>query len=351
MKLPVKDLKRADLQIMLQELDVKGIGHYCYHALVRKLADFAQDSKPDALMRRIISICVRKGAPLNNPAGFKQAVGGADKEGRVAAARFRSQIQSLIPGMSEDELNGLEGAFRGRDGKVDMRTFAEELFNPDLRKPTLSGAAPSLADYGKKGRRDVREQMEKTSVTGQALRGKLEELKKDNEALRKENNVLNQRIGTLERNKTELGARPMEFREGKTRLGTVPQRKDELNLAQYSAKVAELEGKNYELLKKIDTEYKPQIGKQRADIEKLKVDIKFLKLDNLKLESQVEKMLKKPMDGTEKRNELEYLKDMKLREQEKKIEELTQGVKKLEERAFALEQSKLVYPPVYAYLA
>ena len=329
--------------MLLQELDSRNIGHYCYHALVRKLADYSQDSKPDAVMRRIISICIRKGAPMNNAGGFRQAVGGMDKEGKVSGARFRSQIQSLIPGMSEDELNGLEGAFRGRDGRVDMKTFTEELFSPELRKPapaSSSAGLTTLSEYGKKGRKDVKEQMEKTSMAGQALRGKLEELKKETETLKKENNVLNQRIAVLERSKPELGIRPMEFKE-KTKAGTLS-KKDEYNLAQYSAKIAELEGKNYELLKKIDTEYKPQIGKQRTDIEKLKVDIKFLKLDNLKLESQVEKMLKKPMDGTEKRNELEYLKDMKIKEQEKKIDELLQEVKKLEERTFALEQSKLV---------
>eukprot|EP00826_Nyctotherus_ovalis_P029376 TRINITY_DN23201_c0_g1_i1.p1 TRINITY_DN23201_c0_g1~~TRINITY_DN23201_c0_g1_i1.p1 ORF type:complete len:157 (+),score=58.08 TRINITY_DN23201_c0_g1_i1:71-541(+) len=107
-----------------------------------------------------------------------------------------------------------------------------------------------------------------------------------------------------------------------------------------SARILELEKSNYELMKKIDTDFKPQIERYKSSIENLKSEVKVLKLENLKYQSQLEKLLKKPLDGVEKKHELDYMRENKIAEQEKKIAQLSEELTKAEQKGFELQQSK-----------
>jgi len=360
-----KEVKKADISMLLKDLEIpNNKGLFCYHSLAHRIYELAQiNSTHSAILKRILSVATRKGAPLNNPSGFKQLFTNADKDGKITFERFRIHLQSIISGLSKEELQILENAYCPKDAPkkvLDLKIFCDELFSPDLRKTQLvqpnfeqTKLQHSLKQTSKKDT-IIQKEPEKSYMSGfgntatqmqqVAFKGKLEDLKKDNENLKRENYALSQRISMLESSeksglKQEFGLMKSEVNQSKT-IDTKP-KIDTNTTKQYSAKITELESTNYELMKKIDTEYKPNIAKYRQEIEKLKADIKFLKLDNLKFESQIEKMLKKNMDGVEKKHELEFIKDTKIAEQQKKITDLSAEVQKLEEKIFGLEQTKL----------
>lgn len=338
----LKDITRNELQLLIEELDIKGVRHFCIHSFTNILNEFAQEELPEAVLRRVSKLCIRKGATLNNPTNFRNAFDGVDKEGKLATVRFKSHLQTLIPGLNEQELGSLEKAFGSAEGKIDVKTLSEELFAERQRKPVPISKMATIGPEIQKVRKEADSQINKTAITTQALKGKIDELKKENEKLNKRNQDLMKAIEKLEKSKVASMSRPSGIiREQQLKKETIAEKED-FNFLENSQRIAELETKNMELLKKIETEYKPQITKQKSELEKLKGDVKFLKLDNLKLESQIEKMLKKPLDNIEKKNELDYLKEIKIKEQQNKIEEYEQEIQRLNDKFFNLEQSNLV---------
>ena len=324
-KVNPQELKKRDVILMLKQVDTKRIGQLCYHSLAKKIIEFVQKNNSLlAICRRILSACIRKGPPLNNVNGFKQAF--MAKDGKVTVSKFRMKLLEILPGLFESELKIIESEFTSVEvGKIDIKRFADELFSPELSKVSIG-----VSEYKK----TKKEAPTSTTIgsTQQALKGKLEETKKENECLKKENAALYQRIAKIEKLSSE----------SKTGFSkAVGKARPDIAQNEYSAKIVELERNNYELQKKVDIELKPLIEKYKIDCEKLKSDIKFLKLENLRLQSQIEKLLRKPMDGVEKQHELDNIKDTKISEQDKKIQELLKQIKQLEEKGFKLEQQKL----------
>jgi hypothetical protein len=363
LSLNIQGVRKNDVQTMLQDLDVANAGHFCYHVLATKLGELAQDPKHEALLRRIASICMRKGAPYNTLLGLRQSFTGIDKDGRLPMPRFRSHLQSIVSGLNEAELGSLEVQYRLLENKIDVKRFVEELFAAHSRKPLqrdrlaspAPGPAPSPASAPlasgieaaatlAKSIHDPEPGLDRIAALSQIQQRQIAQLKEDNSTLQKENKELQQRISQLERMKPDAQAKPAELRDSRVeRSKRESGKREEGTLVQYSAKVAELEAKNFQLMRQLETECKPQVTRHKADIEKLKSDIKYLKLENLKLESQIEKMLKRPMDNVEKKNELDALHDTKLKEQQTHLNEALQDKQALEARILALEQSKLVH--------
>jgi len=330
LKVNSNELRRNDINLLLKELDTQNVRQFCCHSLPRRIVELAQDNASiSAVLRRIMSACTRKGPPLNNVNGFKQSFIGKDHYGRIATSRFRARLLEIVPGLVDSELKILETEFSSIDsGKIDLKRFAEALFSSELRKQSTI----LISDPKKTRKESISERSEHTSQQG--LKGKIEELKKENDYLKREINALTQKIAKLE--KTTTGSK-IEYRSslGRSEQG-IPK-----EMLQYSERISELEKNNYELLKEIDTKYKPLIGKYKETEERLKIDMKYLKLENLKLQSQIERMLKKTMDNVDKKHELDYIRDTKISEQDKKIQSLTDEVKKAEERTFDLEQKLL----------
>lgn len=325
LKIPVRGLRKSEVLVLLRDLDVYRMRQFCYHFLAKKIFEVGWDGSGLAeIYRKILNACNRKGTSLNTRSGFQKAFAAKTGNAMLGPSQFKSTLSDIAPSLLNSELRTLEDRFKGEKGRIQLDSFIDELFASEGRKGS------SIAEYSK---------VRKESISGPAgaqqksLKGKLEEVKKENEVLRRENYALLEKVAKLEKAvasaKTTLG-RPVDAGYKAVRAGS----------NEDSARILELEKNNYELMKKIDTDFKPQIERYKSSIENLKSEVKVLKLENLKHQSQLEKLLKRPMDGVEKKHELDYMRENKLAAQEKKIVQLGEELARAEQKVFELHQTK-----------
>jgi len=304
-------------------MDLYRIRQFCYHWLAKKIFEVGwDDSGLVEIYKKILNACDRKGTSINTRSGFQKAFVGKTGNAQLGPSQFKSILSGIAPSLLNSEFRTLEDRFKGENGRIQLNAFIEELFALEGRKDS------SAAEYTK-----IRKDSASTPTQQKSVKGKLEEVKKENETLKRENCALLEKIAKLEK----------DIANSKTILGksmNVSYKQSHISSNEDSTRILELERNNYELLKRIDTDFKPQIERYKINIENLKSDIKVLKLENLKYQSQIEKLLKKPMDAVEKKHELDYMRENKIAEQEKKIAQLTEEVHKLEQKGFDLQQSK-----------
>jgi chromosome segregation ATPase len=306
--------------VLLEDMDLYRIRQFCYHWLTKRIFEIGwDDSGLIETYKKILNVCNRKGSSLNTRSGFQKAFAGKTGNAQLGPSQFKSILSGIAPSLLNSEFRTLEERFKGENGRIQLNAFIDELF-------ALEGS--SAVEYTK-----IRKESASTPTHQKSIKGKLEEVKKENETLKRENIALLEEVNKLKKtianSKTTFG-KAMDMSCKGTHISS----------NEDSRRILELEKNNYELLKKIDTDLKPQIERYRASIESLKSEIKVLKLENLKYQSQVEKLLKKPMDGVEKKHELDYMRENKIVEQEKKIAQLVDELHKLEQKSFDLQQSK-----------
>ena len=243
-KLRSRELKKPDILVMLKEFDIENIGMFCCHTLGRRIVELAEDkSSLAAILKRILSACMRKGPPLNNVNGFIQTFAGRGSNGQMSLSRFKIRLMELVPGFIDSEIKVIELEYQSMiSGNLDIEKLAEALFSPELKKTFKA------TDYKRTKTEFVVDKG--ASIQTQALKGKLDEVKRDNEHLKLENNALMEKIAKMEK----MAAVPKFDINKSIEQHNVD---DTSELLQYSAKMAELEKTNYDLMRKIDANYKP----------------------------------------------------------------------------------------------
>ena len=92
-----RDIRKAEVGALLKKLDILKIKEFCYHSLARRIFRYGEDDGAiNAIYKKIMNSCNRKGPPLNTRNGFQQALvrtGGAEIIGT-------SQLKSVLLGIS-----------------------------------------------------------------------------------------------------------------------------------------------------------------------------------------------------------------------------------------------------------